>query len=169
VSVRKNKYCNYELYISLIIRFIKYIVRLNLSSVVFYVVAWTSFWLGECVVHLFPGPYVREARPVNYIYRVKICRTPLIKLRIMVVVSLGWVKGVWCEWLLELPKLNHDYAIVTLVGNQNAIDERDDFHLVSAQSCVRQSSSAWRDVLISSQQCPATMCPISFTQDMSLK
>jgi hypothetical protein len=33
---------------------------------------------------------------------------------------------------LELPKLNHDYAIVTLVGKRDAVDEEDDFRLVGA-------------------------------------
>jgi hypothetical protein len=36
-----------------------------------------------------------------------------------------------------LPKLNHDYAIVMLVGKRDVVDEGVDFRLVAAQSYVR--------------------------------
>jgi hypothetical protein len=42
-QANEDKCCNHEPCISLIIRFTKYIIRLNLSSAVFYVIAWTSF------------------------------------------------------------------------------------------------------------------------------
>jgi hypothetical protein len=61
---------------------------------------------------------------------------------------------------LVLSKPSHYSDIATLDVNRMCVDEEDDFRLVGAQSCVRQSSSTRTKMSHSPRRCPAMFDPV---------
>jgi hypothetical protein len=59
-----------------------------------------------------------------------------------------------------LPKPSHNTVFATSDVNRMCVDEDDDSHLISVQSCIRQSSSTQTDISLSPCRCPTVFDPI---------